>query len=215
MQELVSAAEARRIFEERFEVRDVVERVATEEALGRVVAEELRSPEDLPPFARALMDGYAVRSGDTAAAGREAPRVLRVIGEVAMGATASRPVGPGEAVRIPTGGMLPEGADAVVMVEETAEKASMVQIFHEARPRQHIIARGGDVREGELLLSPGHRLRPQDIGALLGLGILTVPVYRLPRVAILSTGDEIVPAGVTPAEGQIRDLNSHALAAFV
>ena len=215
MQQLLSAAEARRSPEGRFELRDVVERLPTEEALGRVLAAEVRSPEDLPPFARALMDGYALRAADTEGASREAPRSLRVVGDVAMGETAERPVGPGEATRIPTGGMLPPGADAVVMVEETAEQTGAVQVFRAARPRQHVIGRGGDVRGGELLLAAEHRMRPQDVGALLGLGILDVAVYRLPRVAILSTGDEIVPAEATPVEGQIRDMNSHALAAFV
>jgi molybdopterin molybdotransferase len=215
MATLTSAAEARQIFDAQFSVQDRMERVATTDALGRVLADEIRSPEELPPFARSLMDGYAVRAADTVGATREAPRRLRVVDEILMGAAAVRPVGAGEAARIPTGGMLPEGADAVVIVEETAEEEGGVSVFRAVRPEQHVIERGGDVREGEALLRPGHRLRPQDIGALMGLGITTVLVFALPRVGLISTGDEIVPAGATPAFGQIRDMNSHALAAFV
>lgn len=215
MATLMSAAEARQVFEAQFAVRDRGEQVATTDALGRVLAGEIRSPEELPPFARSLMDGYAVRAADTDGAGRETPRTLRMVDEVLMGAPAGRPVGPGEAARIPTGGMLPEGADAVVIVEETAEAGEGVRIFRAVRPQQNVIERGGDVREGEALLLPGHRLRPQDIGALMGLGITTITVFALPRVGLVSTGDEIVPADATPAFGQIRDMNTHALGAFI
>jgi molybdopterin molybdotransferase len=215
MQSLVSAAEARRIFDEAFEGRDRVERVPTGGALGRVLAEPVSSPEELPPFCRSLMDGYALRAADTAGATRESPRVLRVVDDIAMGASADRPIAAGEAARIPTGGMLPEGADAVVIVEETAESDGRVQVFRAARPEQHTIARGEDVRSGERLLSREHRLRPQDIGALMGLGITEVLVYALPRVGLISTGDEIVPPEVRPSGGQVRDMNSYALAAFI
>jgi molybdopterin molybdotransferase len=111
--------------------------------------------------------------------------------------------------------MLPAGADAVVIVEETEAEGDQVAVFRAARPEQHIIQAGGDVREGEALLPMGHRLRPQDVGALMGLGITGVPVFALPRVGLISTGDEVVPAEATPTFGQIRDMNSHALAAFI
>jgi molybdopterin molybdotransferase len=215
MNPLISAAEARERFDAAFQPTDRQERVPTARALGRVLAGPLHSPIDLPPFARSLMDGYAVRAADTEGASRESPRVLAVVAEVLMGASAPQGIGPGEAARIPTGGMLPEGADAIVIVEETAEQGGQVEIFRSVRPRQHVIDRGGDVREGESLLGEGHRLRPPDVGALLGVGILEVPVYTIPRVAILSTGDEIVPPEETPPPGKIRDMNSGALAAFV
>jgi molybdopterin molybdotransferase len=215
MKELVSAAEARQIFDAAFTPTAREERVPTAGALGRVLSAPLASPLDLPPFARSLMDGYAVRAADTEGASRATPRVLRVIDDVAMGAVAGRPVGPGEAARIPTGGMLPEGADAVVIVEETEEREGRVSVYRGVRPGQHTIDRGGDVRAGDLLMGEGHRLRPPEIGALMGLGLLEVPVYALPRVAILSTGDEVVPPEETPPPGKIRDMNSYALAAFV
>lgn len=213
MERLVSAAEARRRFDAVFRPRARVERVTSAEALGRVLAEGIASPIDLPPFARALMDGYAVRAVETAGASRETPRELAVVDDVAMGSVATRPIGPGEAARIPTGGMLPEGADAVINVEETAEREGRVALFKSVRPGQHMIERAADVRAGERLLPAEHPLRPPDIGALMGLGVLEVAVYALPRVGILSTGDEIVPAEATPAPGKIRDMNSYALAA--
>jgi molybdopterin molybdotransferase len=215
MEALVSAPEAKARFDAAFRPAERTERVASADGLGRVLAEGIATPMDLPPFARALMDGYAVRAAETAGASREAPRQLRVVDDIAMGAVAARPVGPGEAARIPTGGMLPQGADAVVNVEETEERDGRVAVYRVVRPGQHVIERAEDVRAGEPLMSPGHRLRPPDIGALMGLGILEVLVYALPRVGILSTGDEVVPPEETPPPGKIRDMNSYALAAFV
>src|SRR5438876_956365 len=215
MQPLMGADEARAIFDTAFPLPDRRERVATAEALGRVLAEPLVSPEDLPPFRRSLMDGYAVRAADTTGATRESPRVLAVVADIAMGASAERDIGPGEAARVPTGGMLPEGADAVVIVEETREADGRVAVLAPITPGRHLIERGEDVKRGDPLLAAGHRLRPQDLGALLGLGILEVVVAHRPRVGIISTGDEVVPPDRTPAPGQIRDINSYALAAMV
>jgi molybdopterin molybdotransferase len=212
---LMGADEARAIFDEAFRLPKQPERVPTAEALGRVLAEPLTSPEDLPPFRRSLMDGYAVRAADTTGAAPESPRWLKVAADVAMGAVAERPIGPGEAARVPTGGMLPEGADAVVVVEQTREEDGRVAVLAPITPGRHLIERGEDMRRGDPLLAAGHRLRPQDLGALLGLGVLEVDVHRLPRVGILSTGDEVVPPEETPAPGQIRDMNSYALAAMV
>lgn len=214
MERLISAAEARRRFDAAFEPVSRTERVATAGALGRVLAEPVAATMDLPPFARALMDGYAVRADDTSGASPETPRELLIVDDVAMGAVARRPIGPGEAARIATGGMLPEGADAVVNVEATAEREGRVAVYRQVRPGQHMIGRGEDVRAGDPLLAEGHRLRPPDIGALMGLGILEVRVYALPRVAILSTGDEVVAPEEEPPPGKIRDMNSYALAAF-
>lgn len=208
---LISADEARRRFAAAWTPAHETEVVATSEALGRVLAQPVAAPEDLPPFRRALMDGFACRAADLAAA----PVVLRVVGEVAMGAPTTFALDPGEAARIPTGGMLPEGADVVVPVEQAAETATGVRVEAALAAGRHVIERGGDVRAGEPVLGPGHRLRAPDVGALMGLGLTTLRVYRLPVVAILSTGDEVVPAEETPPFGKIRDLNSHAVAASV
>jgi molybdopterin molybdotransferase len=214
MRTLPSADEARALFEQAFRLADRHERIPTAEALGRVLAEALVSPEDLPPFRRSLMDGYAVRAADTTGATPDAPRMLTVVADIAMGTQAHRSIGPGEAARVPTGGMLPGGADAVVIVEETREENERVAVLSPITPGRHLIERGEDVRRGDSLLPSGHRIRPQDLGALLGLGILDAAVYPRPRVGIISTGDEVIPPDQTPGPGQIRDMNSYALAAM-
>ena len=179
--------------------------------MGRVLAEEVLSPEDLPPFRRSLMDGFACRAADIA----DAPVTLKLIGEVLMGEMAAQVVHPGEAVRVPTGGALPEGSDVVVPIEQASAEGDLVTIQATLAAGRHLVERGEDVTAGDVLLSEGHRLRPADVGALMGLGIPVVSVYRLPRVGIISTGDEIVPSHEVPPPGKIRDLNSYSLAASV
>ncbi len=208
---LLSADEARARFAEHYRPRPVPETINTPDALGRVLAEPVRSPEDLPPFRRSLMDGFAVRAADTAAI----PAALRRAAGVRMGEVASVPLGPGEAAPIPTGGMLPDCADAVVPVELAETRGAEVRVLQPVTPGRHVIERGEDVRAGEPLLPAGHRLRAPDIGALMGLGLICVTVYRGPRVGILSTGDEVVAADTVPHVGKVRDMNSYGLAASV
>ena len=208
---LLSADEARRLFNEHFTPRYTPESIATADALGRVLAAPVVAPEDLPPFRRSLMDGFALRSADVATP----PITLRIVEDIQMGAVATSRLGSGEAARVPTGGMLPEGADTVVPVELTEPDGDRVLVLEAVRPGRHLIERGEDARQGEPVLAEGHRLRPPDIGALMGLGITRVLVYRLPRVAILSTGDEIVPPEETPPFGKVRDINSYSVAAAV
>lgn len=192
------------------------ERVPVEEACGRVLAGDLRAALDLPHFTRSYMDGYAVRARDTAAATAASPVRPRVVGAVEMGRAAHMRIGRGEACRIPTGGMLPPGADAVVMVEYTREPGDgTVEVHHAARPGEHVMRRGVDVRRGQLLFRRGHRVRPRDVGALTGIGVSRVLVYRRPRVALIATGDEIVPPHVTPKPGQVRSINQYALGAMI
>ncbi len=206
---LISAADARARFARHWIANPQIIRLATPAALGRVLAVAIDAPEDLPPFRRALMDGYACRAADL----HGAPVTLRVVGEVLMGARAVHTLAAGDAVQVPTGGMLPLGADVVVPVEETRREGASLEVRVELSTGRHLIERGEDVRAGERLLEAGHALRSVDVGALMGLGVLEVEVYRPPVVGILSTGDEIVPAEQTPVDGQVRDLNSHALAA--
>jgi len=186
-------------------------------ARGRVVAKPLTSNEALPPFSRSTMDGYAVRAADTFGCSESETALLTVIGEIAMGASGQAfSLRPGQAVRIWTGGELPLKADAVVMVEYTQPfDEQTVAVFRPVAPGENIIRAGEDYAPGSIVLEPGSRLRPQDLGVLSGLGITSVPVYRQPRVAILSTGDELVPAEQTPPPGKIRDINSTSLAALV
>jgi molybdopterin molybdotransferase len=192
-----------------------VEHVPLESVQGRILGEAIQADLDIPGFARATMDGYAVQGAATFGASESNPGYLSVIGGVAMGERPDLRVGPGQAVRIATGGMLPEGADAVVMIEHTeALDETAIEIYKSVAPGQHVIARGEDVAAGQTLLTRGRPVRPQEAGLLAALGCRSVPVYRQPRIGIISTGDEVVPVEATPGPGQIRDVNSTTLAAM-
>lgn len=192
-----------------------VERVSPGEALGRVLAEDIVSPADLPAFARSTMDGYAVRAADTYGATEALPAYLTVAGEVPMGRAPALRLRPGEAALVHTGGMLPPGADAVVMLEHTHPlDARTIEVIRPVAAGENVIPPGEDVRRGQVLLRKGTWLRPQELGALAGTGVTAVAVARRPCVALLSTGDEVVPPEVEPAPGQIRDINSTTLAAL-
>lgn len=186
-------------------------------ARSRVLAEPIVSSDSLPPFSRSTMDGYAVRAADTFGCSESETALLTVIGEIAMGASGQPfTLRPGQAVRIWTGGELPQKADAVVMVEYTQPfDQETVAVYRPVAPGENVIRAGEDYAPGAVVLKQGSMLRPQDLGVLSGLGITSVPVYRQPRVAILSTGDELVPADQLPPPGKIRDINSTTLAALV
>ncbi len=193
-----------------------VEEVDLAGALDRVLAGPVPAPEEVPGFPRASMDGYAVRAKDTFGASVAAPAYLEIRGEVPMGAAAERGVGPGEAMRILTGAMLPPGGDAVVMVEYTAEHPDgTLEVRRAVAPGENVLQPGEDVRRGEVLFPGGARLRPQDIGLLAALGVSRLTVYRRPRVAIISSGDEIVHLNEQPAPGQVRDSNAYLTTAQV
>ncbi len=186
------------------------------EALGRICADDVVAGEDLPPFPRSTVDGYAVHAADTFSASDTMPAYLNLAGEIFMG----RPAGPdlprSGAVKIPTGGMLPAGADAVVMFEHVQPlDDALIEVMKAAGPGENVIRRAEDVSRNEIILKQGHRMRPQDIGACAGLGITHIPAYRKPAVAIISTGDEIVPPETLPGPGQIRDINSYLLHGLV
>lgn len=190
--------------------------VVLEEALDRICAENILSPENLPAFSRSTMDGYAVRARDTYGASEKMPSYLEVTGEVIMGEVPLHCPSPGSCFRIATGGILPSETDAVVMLEHTvAIDADMIEVVQPAASGVNIIAVGEDVTRGELLFGAGHRLRPQDLGLLAGVGIETVSVFPRVRVGIISTGDEVVPHDQSPPPGKIRDMNSVNLAAQV
>lgn len=189
------------------------EQIVTFDALGRVLAAPLVAPHDLPEFARATVDGYAVAAADTYGATPGLPALLTVSGEVPMGKAATLALGPGEAALVHTGGMIPPGADAVVMIENTQRvDASNIEVFQPVAEGQGIVQVGEDIRRGQAILAPGHRLRAQDIGGLLALGITTLTVATPPTVGIISTGDEVVPPDATVQPGQVRDINSYTLA---
>jgi molybdopterin molybdotransferase len=192
------------------------ELIATAEALGRVTAEDILSPEDLPSFPRATMDGFSVRSSDTFGATEGLPAYLDVVGEVPMGQAVRPSLSPGKAARAYTGGMLAEGADAVVMIEQTQPvDEATIEVLRPVAPGENVVQVGEDVRAGGEVLPAGHVIRPQDIGGMLALGITQVEVGRRPLVGILSTGDELVPPERMPELGQVRDINTYTLSALV
>lgn len=193
------------------------EDVVLSAARGRVLAEDVRSAEPVPHFLRATMDGFAVRARDTFGASESLPALLESTGEVRIGAPASERLRAGSAVSIPTGGMLPEGSDAVVMVEYTSHLDDRtIEVTRPVAPGENVLRMGEDVSVGEQLFTRGWRLRPQDLGLLAAIGRDRAWVYRRPRVAIVSTGDEVVPvATVSVPLGKIRDINRVTLAGQV
>lgn len=192
------------------------ETVFIEEALDRVLATDIAAPEDLPDFSRATMDGYAVRAASTFGATESNPGLLTVTGSIGMGQKPDFSIGIGEAARIATGGMLPEGADAVVMIEYTDPMDDdAIEVYKSVAPGTHVVGVGEDFSRNDILISAGKRLRPQEIGLLAAFGFQTAPVYRKPRIGIISTGDEIVPIHEDPKPGKIRDINTHTLSGLV
>jgi molybdopterin molybdotransferase len=185
------------------------------EALGLAAAEAIKSTEQVPPFTNSAMDGYAVRAGDLAVASPEHPVRLRVLGDLAAGATADRAVDAGTAWRIMTGAPLPEGADSVVPVEDTVRGEGWVEVRKPLREGIHIRLAGEDIQAGLALVASGCALRPGDLGVLAAVGHPAVKVHPRPRVAVLTTGDELVDASERPGPGQIRDANIHAICAQV
>jgi molybdopterin molybdotransferase len=210
---LIPADQARRILADTPPVGK--ERVAIGAALGRVLAEPFAAPADLPGERRAVMDGYAVRGADVRGASELWPVVLSVAGSVPMGDVFPLGVKAGEAVAIATGGWLPQGADTVVMVEHVAllEGGGRVELSRAVVPGANVVERGEDLSRGAAVLPAGRRLRPQDLAMLATFGVSTVAVHRRPRVAVLSTGNELCDPGQTPRPGQVRDANQTALGA--
>ena len=184
-------------------------------AEGRVLAAAITADLDIPGFTRSTMDGYALQGAATFGATESNPGYLTVVGSVAMGEQPGFRVGPGEAVRIATGGMLPQGADAVMMIEHTeALDDNTIEIYKSVAPGQHVVAKGEDIALGQTLLMSGQPVRPQEAGLLAAMGCETVRVFCKPRIGIISTGDEVVPVGEVPGPGQIRDVNSTTLSAM-
>jgi len=187
-----------------------------EDSYGMIISRDIISPEDLPPFKRSTVDGFAVNSADTFGAAESFPSYLIVKAEILMGEAPIFELKKGEVAKIATGGMLPQGADSVVMLEHTQKvDERMIEVIKPVAPFENVIRAGEDAKKDECLLKGGRRLRPQDIGALAGLGITDIWVYEKPRVSIISTGDEIVPADKPIKIGQVRDINSYTLSGLI
>jgi molybdopterin molybdotransferase len=194
----------------------VTETAATGEALGRVLAAPIRASEPLPPFDRSTVDGYAVQAKDTFGASSSLSAYLKLLGEIKMGEAASRELEGMGAILIHTGGMIPQGANAVVMLENTqAIRNDEIEVHKPVAVGENILKRGEDVGTDELVIPAGTRLQPAEIGGLMALGITEVSVHPRIQVGIISTGDEVVPPDAEPGPGQVRDVNTHTLRALV
>lgn len=192
------------------------EEVPLGSALGRILAAPVKSAEYVPGFDRSTVDGYAVRAADSFGCSEAIPALFSLQGEIAMGEAAASPLRPGACVYVPTGGAVPQGADAVVMIEHAEVYGDgTVGAAKPAAPGENLIYKGDDVCPGQEVFPVGHRLGAKDIGALAAMGFDKVTVSGKPRVGILSTGDELVPVEAVPQGGQIRDLNTSMLAALV
>lgn len=190
--------------------------VDTIHSLGRITASPVISNEMLPAFTRSGVDGYAVIASDTFGASETLPMYLKVIGEVPMGQAPTLSIKPGEAVLIHTGGMVPDGANAVVMLEYTQQtKSGEIEIYKAVAFSENLLLAGEDVKPGDEVIAVGRKMRPAEIGGLLALGIMQVSVAKKPRVGILSSGDEVIPPQHKPQLGQVRDINSYSLGALV
>lgn len=186
--------------------------VELSQAFGKILAKPVQAQENIPPFSRSTVDGYAVFAQDTFGATETFPVLLELNGEIGMGEVPEFSLGPGEAVRIFTGGALPQGADSVVMVEHTELFDSMtVSVLRPVAPGENVIAAGEDFKEGETVLAQGTKIRPQELGVLAALGYNKVTVYNPLKVGIISTGDELVPVETKLKPGQIRDTNAYLL----
>ena len=185
------------------------------DAFGYVLAEEVRSDMNMPPFDKSAMDGYAVVASDVAKASRARPVVLEVVDEIVAGRMPTRVVSPGEAAKIMTGAPVPQGADAVVIVEVTEQVGSKVRIFEPCKKGANICFLGEDIREGDIVLGKGKLLRAQEIGVLASVGRTKVRLFKRPEVAVIATGSEIVEPDIVPRPGQIRNSNAYSLSAQV
>jgi molybdopterin molybdotransferase len=213
---LVPPDQARATLFENLPVTVQAEVIPTAEALGRVTAAPLHAPMALPAFARSSKDGYAVRAADTLGASESVPAYLTVVGEVSMGQAATVEVGTGQTAIVHTGGMIPPGADGVVMVERTQKLDEQnIEVLRPVAVGENVINVGEDIQQGDEILPAGHLLRPQDVGGLLAVGLTKIPVARRPRVALIATGDEVIPPSQALGPGQVRDINTYTLSGLV
>lgn len=196
------------------------ETIEVASAVGRVCAEDIRAPHPLPVFPRSSVDGYAVRASDTYGANESLPAYLPLAGEVPMGGAPPSALQAGQCMLIHTGGMLPENADAVMMLEytqqtHTADGGIEIEVLRAVAEGENVIAVGEDVAEGQVVQAAGRVMRPAEIGGLMALGITELRVVRKTRVGLISSGDEVIPPHLSPRPGQVRDINSYTLAALI
>ena len=217
MLKVVAVETAVEIIKENFsDITSRTEIVSLEKSLGRALAEDIISKESIPAFDRSTVDGYAVRASDTYGSSESIPAQLDIIGEILMGEEALIIPKDGQCVKISTGGMLPEGADSVIMVENTDNSfGDMCLAYKSVSPYENVNRKGDDIKENTLIYTKGRKITSKEIGVLSALGISEVTVFRKPKVGIISTGDEIVSVDTPLTFGKIRDINSHILCALM
>ncbi|MEQ6388530.1 molybdopterin molybdotransferase MoeA [Bacillaceae bacterium S4-13-58] len=206
---VVSVEEAKQLIKEKVPTLNKVETIPIEGAVGKILAEDIFSHEQVPAFKRSSVDGYAVKAKDTFGASESMPAFLTNVGKVEMGVEASKPIQFGEAMYVPTGGMLPEGSDSMVMIEHCEEIDDLLNIYRQVAPRENVIFAGEDIDHNQLVLSKGTELGPQHLAALGGLGIYEICVYQPVKIGYFSTGNEIVPYTTKELPlGKVRDMNA-------
>ena len=217
MLKVVSVETALEIINDNFsDIAIPAETVILENSLGRVLAEDIISSENIPAFDRSTVDGYALIASDTYGSSESIPSQLDIVGEILMGQEATIKITSGQCVKISTGGMLPEGADSVVMVENTDNNFDDIcLVYKSVSPNENVNRKGDDIKELSPVFIKGRTITSREIGALSALGISTVKVFSKPKVGIISTGDEIVPIDSQLTFGKIRDINSHILSCFM
>ena len=217
MKEFFKVTDLQTVLEYRTKFPQVkTEEIPLLETVGRILAKDIVADDDLPDFPRSIVDGYAVKGASTFGSSESNPAYLTLSGSIAMGESPEIAVGPGEAAQIATGGMLPPGADSVIMIEHTeAIDNSTIEVYRSVAPGQNMIAIGEDIKKQTGVLLKGQMIRPQEAGLLAALGKQQVAVYQKPVIGIISTGDEIVPISETPSRGQIRDINTYTLSGLI
>lgn len=213
---LVPPEEGLELLFQNLDVERRFETIPTEQGLGRITAEDIHSSQDLPEFRRSTVDGYAVRAKDTSGSSEGLPAYLGLIGEILMGTIPQIPVAESQCLLIHTGGMLPQGADAVVMLEDTQSLSTgEIEVYKPVSPGENLIEVGEDIRKGEPVIQGGTRLRSAEIGGLMALGITVIKVVEPPLIGLISSGDEVIPPAENPSLGQVRDINSYTLGSLI
>jgi molybdenum cofactor synthesis domain-containing protein len=212
---LISYQEAKDVIDRHTSAITRTEGVAIDDAVNRVLAEDVVAKMNVPPFTRSAMDGYAVKAKDTFDAGQFKPQVFKVIGELHAGENPSKKIKSGECIQISTGAVMPEGADSVIMVEDTEREGNEVKVFKSITPGTNIGKMGGDIKEGAVILNAGIMLDAGKVGVIASQGLSKIKVYEKPRIAIIPTGEEVVQGGKKLQPGQLYDINSHTISALV
>ena len=212
---LISYQEAKAVIDQHTHAITRTESVAVDDAVNRVLAEDLTAKVNVPPFNRAAMDGYAVKAKDTFDAGPFKPKISKMIGELHAGENPTKKIKSGECIQISTGAVMPEGADSVMMVEDTEREGNEIKFFKSITPGTNIGKMGGDIKDGSVILKTGIVLDAGKVGVIASQGLSKVKVYEKPRIAIIPTGEEVVQAGKKLLPGQLYDINSHTISALV